>query len=271
MPLSEALSGQPSEVLPEGMPHPQETPMARQLPGRWYAPAMTFSIAVATRPFSGNHVPSPVLTSLILLSVACTAEEAPPDELDRELPETVTVRGEQPEVPNWSGMHDAPDSLSWSTRIAQSTEPGERLVVTGTVYGEDRTTPERDVRIYVYHTNAEGVYPKRGDERGTGRYHGYLRGWMKTDAEGRYQFETIRPAPYETHGGEPAHVHYTIQAPGEAEYWLNAAWFSDDPRVTAERLATLQRTGGFSNVMEVSRDASGVWHARRDIVLESHG
>jgi hypothetical protein len=65
-------------------------------------------------------------------------------------------------------------------------------------------------------------------------------------------------------------VHYTIQAPGGVEYWLNAAWFSDDPRVTPETLAPLQRTGGFSNVMEVSRDASGVWHGRRDIILESY-
>lgn len=170
----------------------------------------------------------------------------------------------------WCGMQDAPDSLSWSIQVAPPSEPGDRLVVTGTVFDKDGVTPAPDVLIYVYHTNAEGVYPKSGDEEGNARNHGYLRGWMITDAKGRYRFETIRPAPYETHRGEPAHVHYTIQAPGEGEYWLNAAWFSDDPRVTAENLAALQRTGGFPNVMEVSRDSTGVWHGQRDIILESY-
>ena len=169
---------------------------------------------------------------------------------------------------NWCGMQDAPTSLSWSTQIAPPSEPGERLVVTGTIYQEDGVTAASGVLIYVYHTNNQGVYPKRGDERGNATNHGYLRGWMRTDPEGKYKFETIRPAPYETHGGEPAHIHYTIQAPGEKEYWLNAAWFSDDPRVTEENLAALQRTGGFSNVMGVSRDPEGTWHGRRDIILE---
>jgi protocatechuate 3,4-dioxygenase beta subunit len=169
---------------------------------------------------------------------------------------------------SWCGMQDAPDSLSWSTQIASLAESGDRLVVTGTVYHEDGVTSAEGVLIYVYHTNSEGVYPKRGDERGNARNHGYLRGWMKTNSDGTYRFETIRPAPYETHGGEPAHIHFTIQAQGEREYWLNAAWFSDDSRVTEENLAGLQRMGGFSNVMNVSRDSSGVWRGRRDIILE---
>jgi len=177
---------------------------------------------------------------------------------------------EAQQICNWCGMQDAPDSLSWSIQIAAASEPGDRLVVEGTVYREDTVTPAKGVLVYVYHTNAEGVYPKRGDETDNAALHGYLHGWMLTDSEGRYRFATIRPAPYETHGGEPAHVHYTIQAPGQREYWLNAAWFSDDPRVTTDNRAALQRTGGFSNVMVVSCDASGVWRGRRDIILESY-
>jgi len=171
---------------------------------------------------------------------------------------------------SWCGMDDAPDKLSWSTRIASAEEVGERLVVTGTVYQKDGHTPAPNVLIYVYHTNSEGLYPKRGDEHGNGQRHGYLRGWMQTDADGRYRFETIRPTPYRTHGGEPAHIHYTIQPPGEEEYWVNAAWFSDDPRVTDKSVASLQRQGGFSNVMKLSRDSSGVWHGERKIVVAAY-
>ena len=167
----------------------------------------------------------------------------------------------------WCGTAEAPADVTWSTQIVADSEPGDRLVVTGQVFERDGETPAPDVLIYVYHTNTEGVYPRRGDEVGNGRRHGYLRGWLKTDSSGRYRFETIRPAPYTTHGGEPAHIHYTIQAPGEAEYWLDGAWFSDDPRVTESQEAALTRRGGFTNVMEMSQDAHGVWHGRRDIRL----
>lgn len=182
----------------------------------------------------------------------------------------VFVGGAPAQDCTWCGMAEAPDSLSWSTTIAPADEPGDRLVVTGTVFRRDGLSVAPDVAIYAYHTNAEGIYPKRGDETGNARYHGYLRGWMRTGADGRYRFETIRPAPYHSHGGEPAHIHYTIQPPGEDEYWLNAAWFADDPRVTEELVAGLERPGGFTNVMQVVRDSAGVWHGRRDIVLEDH-
>lgn len=171
----------------------------------------------------------------------------------------------------WCGTGEAPDSVSSFARIAPESEPGDRLVVAGFVYRYDGVTPAPDVLIYVYHTNAQGIYPKRGDEVGNGRRHGYLRGWLKTDARGHYRFETIRPAAYESHGGEPAHIHYTVQPPGGVEYWLDGAWFADDPRVTDELIATLPRQGGFTNVMTVSRDSLGIWNGRRDIQLEDYG
>lgn len=170
----------------------------------------------------------------------------------------------------WCGAADAPKNLSWTTTISPESEPGERLVVTGTVFEKDGKTPATNMLVYAYHTNIEGIYPKRGDETGNGRRHGYLRGWMKTDAKGRYRFETIRPAPYRTHGGEPAHIHFTIQPEGGDEYWLDGTWFKDDPRVTEELVAGVERTGGFSNVMNLKQDESGVWHGRRDFILETY-
>ena len=77
---------------------------------------------------------------------------------------------------SWGGTSEAPNDVSWSTRIASAEELGERLVVVGTVYLEDGLTPAPGVLIYAYHTNAQGKYPKRGDEAGNGRLHGYLRG-----------------------------------------------------------------------------------------------
>lgn len=76
----------------------------------------------------------------------------------------------------WRGADEAPDSLSWQISIAPPDEPGDSLIVTGTVYRPDGRTPAPGVILYVYHTNAQGIYPKKGDETGNGRRHGYLRG-----------------------------------------------------------------------------------------------
>ncbi len=171
------------------------------------------------------------------------------------------------EKPSWSGAFEAPANVSWRTIIPPQGEPGEKLIISGTVYLPDRRTPAKDVTVYVYHTNNKGVYPKKGNEKGNGKYHGYLRGWMKTDANGMYEFETIRPAPYQTHDGEPAHIHYTIEAADYPEYWLTGLWFSDDPRVTAYK-DKIERDGGFSNITTLSLDENNVLRGTRNIMLQ---
>ena len=144
-------------------------------------------------------------------------------------------------------------------------EPGERLVLEGTVYQADGTTPASGVLVYAYHTNAGGVYPKRGDESGNARRHGYLRGWLRTGADGRYRIVTIRPGAYPG-GGPPAHVHMTVQPPGERETYVDEVEFEDDPRLTPAYRARLAGRGG-SGVVRLERRPDGTLHARRDILL----
>ena len=168
---------------------------------------------------------------------------------------------------SWSGTFEAPANVSWRTTIPPKDEPGEKLIISGTVYLPDGKTPAKDVIVYVYHTNNKGIYPKRGNEKGHGKYHGYLRGWMKTDVNGRYEFETIRPAPYHSHDGEPAHIHYTIEASNYPEYWLTGLWFSDDPRVNAYK-DKIVRDGGFSNITTLTKDENDVLRGERNILLQ---
>ncbi len=168
---------------------------------------------------------------------------------------------------NWCGAQDAPDALAATTTIAPMSEPGPRMLISGTIYEADGRTPAAGVIVYAYHTNREGVYPKRGAETGNGRVHGYLRGWMRTGTDGRYAYHTIRPAPYQTHGGEPAHVHMTLFREDFGEYWINATWFADDPRVTDDLVEGLARTGGFPNVTSLTRGADGVLRGTRNIIL----
>jgi protocatechuate 3,4-dioxygenase beta subunit len=158
------------------------------------------------------------------------------------------------------------DDLTWQTTIPPEGEPGEPLVLTGQVFQPDGRTPAAGVIIYAYHTNAEGVYPTHGGERNWARRHGYLRGWVKTGAEGRYEFRTIRPATYPSRNA-PAHIHLVVKEPGRQEYWIDQVVFEDDPLVDSQYRAERDERGG-PGIIRLSKDESGTWQGRRDIVLE---
>jgi protocatechuate 3,4-dioxygenase beta subunit len=164
-------------------------------------------------------------------------------------------------------IHEHPfDNLSWRAVIPPPGEPGEPMIVRGVVYRPDGKTPAPDVVIYVHHTNARGIYPTTGTEAGWGRRHGYLRGWVKTNAAGEYRFETVRPGTYPSRT-DPAHVHITVKEPGRREYWIDEIVFTDDSLVTARYRDRVQNRGG-SGIVTPSRDESGTWIVRRDVVLE---
>ena len=98
----------------------------------------------------------------------------------------------------------------WSVVVAGPAEPGARLVVEGRVLAADGESPVAGATVLVFHTDAEGYYSPGGMDEGNAR----LCGVMRTDEEGRYRFETIRPAHYATGGGPAAHVHYEVWGEG---------------------------------------------------------
>lgn len=122
-------------------------------------------------------------------------------------------------------------------------EKGPKLKVTGTIYKKDGKTPAKDVILYIYHTDQKGVYPNKGDEKGWGKRHGYLRGWVKTGADGKYTFYTLRPASY-PNSKNPQHLHPVIKEMGKSEYYIDEYQFEDDPYLTAEQRKYCENRGG---------------------------
>lgn len=107
-------------------------------------------------------------------------------------------------------------------------EKGQKLIVTGTVYQLDGKTPAPNVIIYYHHTDNDGYYSPRNDKAENQTRHGHIRGWIKTDNEGKYTIYTIRPAPY-PNASEPAHIHWLIKEPDvKNEYWTDDLMFDDD-------------------------------------------
>lgn len=158
-----------------------------------------------------------------------------------------------------------PKDLPAITRIAPAGEPGTALRLTGIV--RDRHgQPRAGVIVYAHQTDALGVYPPLPTAAGEAAMrHGRLRGWARTDAAGRYTFDTIRPGRY-PQSDMPAHIHLYIVAPGCALYYIDDVQFEDDPALTpAKRRASDIGRGGRGIVMPVLRN--GVWQVSRDIAL----
>lgn len=160
------------------------------------------------------------------------------------------------------GSCDTPAKLSWRTVITAASEPGEPLVMSGTIYQPDGVTPAEGITLYAYHTDATGHYNEQDDP-----YHPRLRGWMRTGRDGKYEFRTIKAAPY-PHRNTPAHIHAHLYGPSYPEYWIDEYWFADDPFITPSGRAKLTGRGGFNSIIALQRDANGVLKGTRHIKLE---
>ena len=134
------------------------------------------------------------------------------------------------------------DALPTST-IVQPDEPGERLILRGTVYGADGRTPLPGVTVYVYQTDARGLYNPEGKFGVPHR----IRGWVNTDDHGRYEFRTIKPGHYPNRT-TPAHIHMTVSRMDIPEWWLPEVWFEGDHLITPAQYRTASSDGRFSNI-----------------------
>jgi protocatechuate 3,4-dioxygenase beta subunit len=158
-----------------------------------------------------------------------------------------------------------PSQLNWETRLAAASEPGEPLEASGVIYRPDGRTPAPGVILYVYHTDAKGIYSPAPEAIGLARRHGHLRGWVRTNAQGEYKFVTIKPASY-PNSSIPSHIHPIIKEADKNEYYIDSWEFDGDPFLTQQERSRRRNIGG-SGVVNLNRSAGGVWLARRDITL----
>lgn len=164
-----------------------------------------------------------------------------------------------------------PEILNATDTSAAWNDNGQRLLVTGTVLNADAKTPAPNVVLYYYHTNKDGKYlheerqPRSMPPNALGQTHGYIRGWVKTDAAGRYAIYTAKPGTYPTRD-EPAHIHVTVQEPGLADaYYIDDLVFDDDVLLTARKRKEMEQRGGSGILRLLSRGNLAI--AEHDIIL----
>jgi protocatechuate 3,4-dioxygenase beta subunit len=160
-----------------------------------------------------------------------------------------------------------PDKFTSHSRIAPRGEPGEPLTVSGQVFGTDGK-PREGVIVYAYQTDDQGIYRKPEPPRSMeSNHHGPLRGWVSTDAQGRYTFDTIRPANY-PNTTVPAHIHMHVIERGCGTYYVDELVFTDDPKLTPEMIKEVSHGRGGEAITTPRREgADKPWHVVRDIWL----
>ena len=156
-------------------------------------------------------------------------------------------------------------ALTSTTTLPDFSDLGLKIMVTGSIYQNDGKTPAKDVILYIYHTDQDGIYPTKGDETGWAKQHGYIRGWVSTDDKGQYAFYTLKPKAYPSRT-TPAHIHLTVLEPNGKYYWLGSCHFEGDSLLTGKEIDPDSPRGGSSGLLTLRKE-EGLWVGTRDIVL----
>jgi protocatechuate 3,4-dioxygenase beta subunit len=163
-----------------------------------------------------------------------------------------------------SSNAEKPVNVPAKVTIVSEKEPGEPMIISGTIFAPDGRTPAAGIDLFVYQTDATGVYSTSGnggDNRNT-RIHGLVR----SGADGRYEFRSIKPGSYPA-TRNPAHIHAYVSGPGYPEYWIDEYHFADDPFVT-DAMRSKAGTGSFSSIVTLKRSDDGILRGVRDIKIE---
>ncbi|MGQ0629870.1 MAG: dioxygenase family protein [Sporichthyaceae bacterium] len=123
------------------------------------------------------------------------------------------------------------------------TEPGEKLVVSGTVRSTDGT-PLAGATLDVWQSNAVGEYSQFQPNLPEWN----LRGRLSTDADGAFSYTSVVPVPYGIPDGgatgrlmaalgrhcmRPSHLHFKITHP-DATALTTQLYFADDPYIDSD-------------------------------------
>jgi len=128
-------------------------------------------------------------------------------------------------------------AVAGKTIMVTASEPGRRITVKGEIKKQDGIAIG-DALVYVYQTSDKGWYSdtaahvlqNEGDMR-----HARLFGYLKTDSDGKFEFETIQPRGY-PNSDLPAHIHIAVWKNGNIINGIpGELLFDEDPRLTTDR------------------------------------
>ena len=137
----------------------------------------------------------------------------------------------------------------------------DKLKITGTIYQSDGETPAQNVILYICQADENGSYEMKKDAHRKRYVH--HRGWIKTDANGKYTFYTFMPGKY-LRSKELKQIHRVIKEPGKPEYEIKSFFFNDDPLLPELTLACRAKAVG--SMLRLEKEGN-MYVAKKDIKL----
>ncbi|HVQ96470.1 MAG TPA: dioxygenase [Mycobacteriales bacterium] len=157
--------------------------------------------------------------------------------------------------------------------LAPPGEPGDLLLLTGTITDAGSGAPLPGAELDLWQTNSAGHY----DQEDANLPEWHLRGIVVADSAGRYAVTTVKPLAYQVptggpvgrllallgrHPWRPSHTHLKVTAPGHATL-TTMAYYANDPWLHDDTIGSVKP----ELVLDPKPDAAGTWHATFDLAL----
>ena len=136
----------------------------------------------------------------------------------------------------------------------------QKLKITGTIYENDGKTPAKNVMLFIHHTDENGNFELKRQNKKRYVHH---RGWVKTDADGKYTFYTFVPGKY-MYSNELKQILPIVKEPNKPEYKIETFLFDDDPQLTGKCRTKVEKTNP-NRILKLDKK-EGLFIAKRDII-----
>ncbi len=154
--------------------------------------------------------------------------------------------------------------LIQNNQLADISEVGTRIIISGQVYNLDCLEVIPNTEIDIWHANDSGGYDNIGYN---------LRGKISTNSQGFYVFESIKPGLY-LNGAtfRPSHIHFKITPPG-FNALITQLYFQGDPHIPTDAAASIT-SGAFdatNRIIPLVSNSNGDLEGTWDIIIDGNG
>lgn len=151
--------------------------------------------------------------------------------------------------------------LNNTDTIPDFASKSQKLKITGTIFESDGKTPAKNVMLFIHQTDENGNFELKRQNKKRYVHH---RGWVKTDADGKYTFYTFVPGKY-MYSNELKQILPIVKEPNKPEYKIETFLFDDDPKLTGKCRTKVEETNP-NRILKLDKK-EGLFIANRDIIL----
>lgn len=166
---------------------------------------------------------------------------------------------------NRSPIYDyAEDQLTSTDTIPGFDSKSNKLKISGVIYESDGVTPAKDVILYIDQADENGDFDLRFHNE---KRYVHNRGWVKTNADGRYTFFTFIPGNDRRYN-QMQQLFPIVKEPSKEAYEIASFLFEDDPFLTKTCRKRMAKKGDVSRILN-PKNENGLFVVQKDIVLKS--